>query len=109
MRDMGGFLWNGMIEPLIPAAFRGVIWYQGESNTSRAEQYRTLFPDMIRAWRAAWGRGDFPFYFVQLANIENRDGWPELREAQRETLSLPNTGMAVTIDIGDPDDVHPRK
>jgi sialate O-acetylesterase len=108
MKDMGGFLWNGMIEPLIPAAFRGVIWYQGESNTSRAEQYRTLFPDMIRAWRAAWDRGDFPFYFVQLANIENRDGWPELREAQRETLSLPNTGMAVIIDIGDPDDVHPK-
>ena len=108
MKDMGSFLWNGMVAPLVPAAFRGVIWYQGESNTSRAEQYRTLFPDMITAWRNAWGRDQFPFYFVQLANFDNRDGWPELREAQRETLSLPNTGMAVTIDIGDPQNIHPR-
>lgn len=108
MKDMGSFLWNGMVAPLVPAAFRGVIWYQGESNTARAEQYRTLFPDMITAWRDAWGRGDFPFYFVQLANFANRDGWPELREAQRETLALPNTGMAVSIDIGDSQDIHPR-
>jgi sialate O-acetylesterase len=107
MKDMGSFLWNGMVAPLVPAPFQGVIWYQGESNASRAEQYRTLFPDMIEAWRAAWGRGNFPFYFVQLANFDNRDGWPELREAQRETLTLPNTGMAVAIDIGDPDDIHP--
>jgi len=108
VRNTGSYLWNGMVHPLIPAAFQGVIWYQGESNASRAAQYRTLFPDMIRAWRTAWGRGDFPFYFVQLANIEDRTGWPELREAQRETLALPNTGMAVIVDIGDPDDVHPR-
>jgi len=108
VRNTSSYLWNGMIHPLNPAAFRGVIWYQGESNASRAEQYRCLFPDMIQAWRTACGRGDFPFYFVQLANIEDRTGWPELREAQRETLALPNTGMAVTIDIGDPDDVHPR-
>ena len=107
MKDMGSFLWNGMVAPIVPAAFRGVIWYQGESNTDRAEQYRTLFPDMITAWRDAWGHGDFPFYFVQLANFGNRRGWPELREAQRETLALPNTGMAVTIDIGDPRDIHP--
>lgn len=108
MKDIGSFLWNGMVAPLTPAAFRGVIWYQGESNAERAEQYRLLFPDMIRAWRASWGRGDFPFYFVQLANFDNQPGWPELREAQRETLSLPHTGMAVTIDIGDPQDIHPR-
>ncbi|HKK17228.1 MAG TPA: sialate O-acetylesterase [Opitutales bacterium] len=108
MRNTGSYLWNGMICPLIPAAFRGVIWYQGESNASRAEQYQTLFPDMIQAWRNEWGRGDFPFYFVQLAGITGRVGWPELREAQRRALRLPNTGMAVTIDIGDPDDVHPK-
>ncbi|MEX1119437.1 MAG: sialate O-acetylesterase [Terrimicrobiaceae bacterium] len=103
----GSFLYNGMIAPLGPAAFRGVIWYQGESNASRAEQYRTLFPDMINAWRKSWDRGNFPFYFVQLANLGNREGWPELREAQREALALPETGMAVTIDIGDPEDIHP--
>lgn len=107
MKDMGTFLWNAMVAPLVPTAFRGVIWYQGESNTDRAEQYRSLFPDMIRGWRAAWGRDDFPFYFVQLANFSGRRGWPELREAQRETLALPNTGMAVAIDIGDPQNIHP--
>jgi len=107
VNDIGSYLWNGMVAPIVPAAFRGVIWYQGESNAFRADQYRTLFPDMIEAWRTAWGRGPFPFYFVQLANFSDREGWPELREAQRETLSLPNTGMAVTIDIGDPDNIHP--
>jgi sialate O-acetylesterase len=104
----GSFLFNAMVAPLVPAAFRGVIWSQGEGNAARAEQYRTLFPDMINAWRDTWDHGDFPFYFVQLANFSNREGWPELREAQRETLALPETGMAVTIDIGDPDDIHPR-
>lgn len=104
----GSYLFNGMIAPLVPGAFRGVIWYQGESNTSRAEEYRMLFPDMITAWREAWDRGPFPFIFVQLANFGNREGWPELREAQREALALPETGMAVTIDIGDPEDIHPR-
>lgn len=108
MKDMGAFLWNGMIAPLKPAAFRGVIWYQGESNASRAKQYRTLFPDMIQAWRDEWGRGDFPFYFVQLANFSDQEGWPELREAQTMALELPETGMAVSIDIGDPDDIHPK-
>lgn len=108
VRNIGSYLWNGMVAPLAPAAFRGVIWYQGESNSSRAEQYRTLFPDMIEAWRQAWGGRDFPFYFVQLANIKGRDGWPELREAQFMALELPNTGMAVTIDIGNPDDIHPK-
>jgi sialate O-acetylesterase len=107
-------LYNAMIAPLRPYAIRGVIWYQGESNASRAYQYRALFPTMIRDWRAAWGAGDFPFYFVQLANwqpAKSEPGdseWAELREAQTMTLRVPRTGMAVTIDIGDPNDIHPR-
>lgn len=107
-------LYNGMIAPLVPFGIRGVIWYQGESNASRAAQYRTLFPAMIRDWRARWGQGDFPFLFVQLANFmaakpePSESAWAELREAQAMALSLPNTGMAVTIDIGDANDIHPR-
>lgn len=106
-------LYNAMIAPLVPFAIRGVIWYQGESNASRAYQYRTLFPLMIRNWRSAWGH-DFPFYFVQLANWRARktepdeSDWAELREAQLMTLREPHTGMAVTIDIGDGDDLHPK-
>jgi sialate O-acetylesterase len=107
-------LYNAMLAPLFPYAIRGAIWYQGEANAGRAYQYRTLFPSMIRDWRAAWGEGDFPFYFVQLANWKARPAdsidseWAELREAQTLTLRAPNTGMAVTIDIGNPDDIHPR-
>ncbi|HWS89589.1 MAG TPA: sialate O-acetylesterase [Pyrinomonadaceae bacterium] len=108
-------LYNAMLAPLTPYAVRGAIWYQGESNAGRAHQYRVLFPAMIRDWRAAWGVGDFPFYFVQLANWKARpqdsidSEWAELREAQTLTLkAAPNTGMAVAIDIGDPDDIHPR-
>ncbi|MCA9428884.1 MAG: sialate O-acetylesterase [Candidatus Omnitrophica bacterium] len=107
-------LYNGMIAPLIPYGIRGAIWYQGESNASRAYQYRTIFPMMIEDWRREWGQGDFPFYFVQLANFrevfeEPRDNdWAELREAQTMTLDLPNTGMAVIIDIGEAGDIHPR-
>ena len=99
-------LYNAMIAPLVPFAIRGAIWYQGESNAGRAYQYRTLFPIMIRDWRRAWGNA-FPFYFVQLANWRARKAepdesdWAELREAQSMTLREPNTGMAVTIDIGD--------
>ena len=106
-------LYNAMIAPIVPFAIRGVIWYQGESNAGRAYQYRTLFPIMIRDWRSAWGR-DFPFYFVQLANWRARKSqpdesdWAELREAQALTLREPKTGMAVTIDIGDENDLHPR-
>jgi sialate O-acetylesterase len=108
------WVFNAMIAPLVPFAIRGVIWYQGESNAGRAYQYRSLFPALIRDWRSAWGRGDFPFLFVQLANFGRSDpepgesAWAELREAQLMTLSLPNTGMAVAIDIGDSADVHPR-
>ena len=106
-------LYNAMIAPLIPVAMRGAIWYQGESNANRAYEYRDLFKAMIRDWRTHWGEGDFPFYFVQLANFMKvkprpaESTWAELREAQTQALSLPNTGMAVTIDIGDATNIHP--
>jgi sialate O-acetylesterase len=120
-------LFNGMIAPVIPYGIKGVIWYQGESNSSRATQYRTLFPTLIRDWRSRFEQGDFPFYWVQLANyravqsqpvemvnasgIGNKEDWPMLREAQALTLSLPNTGMATAIDLADadnPGDIHPH-
>ena len=104
-----------MIAPLIPYAIRGAIWYQGESNVGRAYQYRTLFPAMIANWRADWGQGDFPFGFVQIAPFRYEAGQispaccAELWEAQLMTLkSAPNTGMAVTMDIGDVKDIHPK-
>ncbi len=104
-------LFNGMIHPLLNFAIRGVVWYQGESNCARAEQYQKLFPTLIQDWRKRWGLGDFPFYFVQLAPFRYRNADPrnaaELREAQRLTLRLPNTGMVVTTDIGDVNDIHP--
>ncbi len=106
-------LYNAMIHPLIPYTIRGAVWYQGESNAGRAYQYRKLFPAMIQSWRDAWRQGDFPFLFVQLANFQSSQkepfasAWAELREAQTMTLSLPNTGMAVITDIGDPKDIHP--
>ncbi len=107
-------LYNAMIAPLVPYGIRGAIWYQGESNADRAQQYQVLFPTMIRNWRSDWGQGDFPFIFVQLANFmkvredPSDSSWARLREAQLMTLSLPNTGMAVIIDIGQADDIHPR-
>ena len=106
-------LYNAMIKPLIPYAIKGVIWYQGESNAGRAFQYRELFKTMITDWRTQWNQGDFPFYFVQLAAHMQRntepveDMWAELREAQMMALQLPNTGMAVAIDLGDANDIHP--
>jgi sialate O-acetylesterase len=106
-------LYNGMIAPVIPFGIRGAIWYQGESNASRAFQYRDLFPRMIRDWRRHWDQGDFPFLFVQLAGfraVTEKPGestWAELREAQSMALALPNTGMAVAIDIGEADCIHP--
>ena len=113
--QQAGYLFNAMINPLLPYGIKGAIWYQGETNAGRAYQYRTLFPLMIQTWREVWGQGDFPFYFVQLANF-NPDGdkvlgqsdWAELREAQTMTLSLRNTGQAVIIDIGDSKDIHPK-
>jgi len=107
-------LHNAMLAPLAPFSIRGVIWYQGEANTSRAFQYRSLFPALIQDWRALWDRDDLPFYFVQLASfmaVEPEPGeseWAELREAQLATLALPHTGMAVAVDVGDAEDVHPK-
>lgn len=105
-------LFNAMINPLIPYSIKGAIWYQGESNASRAKQYQTLFPLMIEDWREQFGQGKFPFLFVQLANFDPQGvsptEWAALREAQIMALDLDNTGMAVAIDIGDPNDIHPR-
>ncbi|HBG25991.1 MAG: hypothetical protein A2Y10_13725 [Planctomycetes bacterium GWF2_41_51] len=108
-------IYNAMIHPLIPFAIKGVIWYQGESNASNADNailYRTLFPAMISNWRNDWQQGDFPFYYVQLAAFGKTDltksNWALLREAQTMTLSLPNTGMAVAMDIGEPNNIHPK-
>jgi sialate O-acetylesterase len=111
-------LYNGMIAPLLPYSIRGAIWYQGESNAGNAKLYQTLFPAMIRNWREDWGEGEFPFGFVQLANFKSNkkenlsepveSNWAELREAQTMTLSVPKTGMAVIVDIGDSIDIHPK-
>jgi len=107
-------LYNAMIYPLLDYRIKGAIWYQGESNAERAYQYRDLFSTMIKDWRNDWGQGDFPFYFVQLANFKKiesqpvEDSWAELREAQNMALKLPNTGVAVTIDIGNAKDIHPK-
>src|ERR1700723_863298 len=107
-----GALYNGMIAPLAPFAIRGVIWYQGESNSGsdRAPLYARLFQTMIRDWRNTWGEGDFPFLFVQIANWNAAPEalWPEIRNAQLHALALRNTGMVVSIDIGDPADLHPK-
>lgn len=103
-------LYNGMIAPIVPFAMRGAIWYQGESNRTRAPQYRELFPAMIQDWRESWGQGDFPFGFVQIAPFGYGGDTGQaaaLREAQAMTLSLPGTGMAVTMDIGNPRNIHP--
>jgi sialate O-acetylesterase len=106
-----GMLWNGMIAPLTPFAIRGVLWYQGESNSplQRAPLYGRIFRTLIEDWRHEWGVGDFPFLYVQIANFKSTpaEDWAVLREQQLKTLALRNTAMAVTIDIGNPDDVHP--
>ncbi|HPV62967.1 MAG TPA: sialate O-acetylesterase, partial [Fervidobacterium sp.] len=106
-------LFNAMIHPLIPYAIKGVIWYQGEENAGKAWEYRDLFQTLITDWRKQWNQGDFPFYFVQLAAHMRRlpqpadEMWPELREAQMLALQLPNTGMAIAIDAGDAENIHP--
>ncbi len=111
----GTVLYNGMIAPLMPYAIKGVIWYQGESNTNRAWQYRTLFPALIKSWRDAWKEGDFPFLFVQLAPFgaitqqPTQSNWAELRDAQIHTSrTVPNTAMVVITDLGNANDIHPR-
>ena len=105
-------LFNALISPLTRYPIRGAIWYQGESNASaqRAPVYARLFQTMIQDWRRAWGQEDMPFFFVQLANFKTNPEakWPEVREAQRQALTLAGTGMAVAIDIGDPTDIHPK-
>lgn len=108
-------IYNGALKPTIGYGIRGAIWYQGESNASRAYQYREMFPLMIKSWREEWQQGDFPFYWVQLADFmaekpEPADSaWAELREAQTMTMSkLPNTGEAVIIDLGEGKDIHPK-
>ncbi len=106
-------LYNGMIHPFLNYSVKGAIWYQGESNAGRAYQYRTLFPMLINDWRKNWSNPDMPFFFVQLANFmqpvdePGESEWAELREAQTMALELSNTGMAVIIDIGEADDIHP--
>jgi len=122
----GSLLFNGMIAPLVPYAIRGVIWYQGESNVGRGEQYETLFPTMIQSWRRAWATheraaskmptgeiptNEMPFYYVQIAPYNyddpSGDATARLREAQRKTMTLPGTGMVVTTDIENPTNIHP--
>ncbi len=106
-------LYNGMIAPLTSLTIRGVIWYQGETNSSRPNQYKVLFPALIKQWRQSWGE-EIPFYFVQLANFQAatpqpvNSYWAQLREAQASALSLPQTAMAVAIDIGEGDSIHPK-
>ena len=110
-----GNIYCGVLAPTIGYGMKGAIWYQGESNASRAVQYRELFPFMIDSWRNEWGLGDFPFYWVQLADFKGEkpepaeSEWAELREAQTMTLKkLDNTGEAVIIDLGEGKDIHPR-
>lgn len=105
-------LYNQMIHPLIPFSIRGVIWYQGESNVKNPDQYRELFPALIRSWRDEWSQGEFPFYFVQIAPFKYKTNplpVALLREAQFQSLEVPNTAMAVTMDIGNTDNIHPKQ
>ncbi len=109
-------LYNGMIHPLLPYAIKGALWYQGESNGGEGEEYYHKMRALVGGWRKVWGEGDFPFYFVQLANFERPhdsppggEGWSRLRAAQLKAVqNIPNTGMAVIIDIGEEKDIHPK-
>ena len=109
------YLYNGMVAPVIPYAIKGFIWYQGESNAGESALYEKLFKQLIADWRKSWQQGDLPFLFIQASNIElthnfdqRKDSWCLLREAQQKALSLPNTGMVVSLDAGDRYDVHPK-
>ncbi len=105
------WLFNGMVAPAVEFGIKGVIWYQGESNSarSRAPLYQKLFPALITDWRKQWNQGDFPFLFVQISSYSAgpADSWPIVREAQRRTLAVANTAMAVTIDVGERNNIHP--
>ena len=114
--NLASVLWNGMIHPLVPYPIRGVIWYQGESNAYRADVYEKLLTGMIGSWRKAWGLGDFPFLIVQLTDFNyNEDGatgvkWAQLRDAQSAVADhVPQTGLAVTLGLGDPENIHPNR
>ena len=106
-------LFNAMIHPLVGLGMKGVIWYQGENNAARANEYIDLFPALITDWRSRWNN-EFPFYWVQLANFmspakqSSESHWANLRDTQSKTLALPHTGQAVIIDIGEENDIHPR-
>ena len=108
-------LYNGVLKPILGYTIKGCVWYQGESNASRAYQYRDLFPLMIQSWRDEWAQGDFSFYWVQLADYKAEQpdpadsDWAELREAQTMTMTkLPKTGEAVILDLGEAADIHPK-
>ena len=110
--NVGTFIYNGMIAPMVPYAIRGTLWYQGETNAGRSYQYRKTFPLMIEDWRKKWG-DNFYFFYAQLSSYGSNQssnvgsGWAELREAQTMTLKVPKTGMAVITDIGNANDIHP--
>jgi sialate O-acetylesterase len=112
-QNVASYLFNGMIHPVVPYGMRGVIWYQGEANWDRGYQYRTAFPLLINDWRNQWNAGAFPFYFCQIASyngapkVPGPAWYPEVREAQTMTLSVPNTGEAILIDIGEDGNIHP--
>jgi len=108
-------LYNGMIYPVVPFGIKGALWYQGESNGGEGDEYYSKMRALIGGWRTVWGQGDFPFYFVQLANFQKDtntpaggDGWAKVRMAQTKSLQIPHTGMAVIIDIGEANDIHPK-
>lgn len=105
-----GQLYNGKIAPIVGYTIRGALWYQGEANGGKpkAGLYAHHLPLLVNDWRGRWGQGDFPFAWVQLPNFEPGGEWPTVREAMRETLRLPHTGMAITLDVGDAKDVHPK-
>jgi sialate O-acetylesterase len=109
-----GNIFCGVVNPTLGYGIKGVIWYQGETNASRAYEYASLFPFMIEQWRKEWQQGDFPFYWVQLADYlaeqpkPGDSSWAEIRESQTKTMKLPNTGQAVIIDLGEGKDIHPK-
>ncbi len=108
-------MYNGMLHCVVPFAIKGALWYQGESNGGEGDEYASKMRALIGGWRKIWQQGDFPFYYVQLANFQNAsndpaggDGWAKHRMAQLESLSIPKTGMAVIIDVGEGPDIHPK-